>query len=362
MANLAKRWDSFGKAATVPTLIGSAIAAVCDFFSAKGGWLILGLVGILALILAILVCLYHKREGSRIYALINYLRGEQELAWAWEGKSVVHYHAVHLMILIGVCCLFVSSKSYATAKNGGILASNIQAVSDVQKAMGIANAVLDEQKTTNKKLDYLNEGVRETKRETSSNPRKELANLGVEWSMKGYTEAIAHNDQLALQLFVEAEFDPANQTMAAVKAALQNGRPTILKTLTDGISARPTNECAGFFSDMTKRNDWARYKETKSSLALMKKACANPDFVAHVKEQLAMAKVSYETDFEKYSRWENRSASAKRAADAAYQDCLTAAGARVIFGNVRCGEGLDPIQKPSDWSVKYWTEITEVVN
>ena len=161
MANLVKRWDSFGKAATVPTLIGSAIAAVCDFFSAKGGWLILGLVGILALILAILVCLYHKREGSRIYALINYLRGEQELAWAWEGKSVVHYHAVHLMILIGVCCLFVSGKSYATAKNGGILASNIQAVSDVQKAMGIANAVLDEQKTTNKKLDYLNEGVRD---------------------------------------------------------------------------------------------------------------------------------------------------------------------------------------------------------
>jgi hypothetical protein len=48
--------------------------------------------------------------------------------------------------------------------------------------------------------------VNETKKETSSDPRKELANIGIEWSLGHFEQAISRGDLRAIELFLEGGF------------------------------------------------------------------------------------------------------------------------------------------------------------
>lgn len=53
----------------------------------------------------------------------------------------------------------------------------------------------------------IDEKIDHLKLESSKDPRKELANMGVAWTSKGFTEALAANDVKVLTLFLDGKFD-----------------------------------------------------------------------------------------------------------------------------------------------------------
>lgn len=55
----------------------------------------------------------------------------------------------------------------------------------------------------NKTLSNIDRKVAKLKKETSENPRKELANRGVEWSADSYYEALQNKDTETALLFIE---------------------------------------------------------------------------------------------------------------------------------------------------------------
>lgn len=69
------------------------------------------------------------------------------------------------------------------------------------------------------------------KRETSDNPRKELQNMGIEFTDKGLFQAIRSGDETAVGLFIEAGKripDHSGETSSLVLAASESAYPTLV--------------------------------------------------------------------------------------------------------------------------------------
>lgn len=60
---------------------------------------------------------------------------------------------------------------------------------------------------TDKKIDLVKE-------ETSDNPRKELANLGINWSEESFVSALKQGDLPTIELFLKGGMDPANRSIS----------------------------------------------------------------------------------------------------------------------------------------------------
>ena len=112
--------------------------------------------------------------------------------------------------------------------NESAIARMFPAVENLQVSIG----ALDERLTSidegiaglNEGVSEINEGVSEIredvkglKRETSDNPRKELANLGVQWNGDSFLQAIAEGDIQTVRLFVDGGIRP--------ETARNQGRP-----------------------------------------------------------------------------------------------------------------------------------------
>jgi hypothetical protein len=76
-------------------------------------------------------------------------------------------------------------------------------------------------------LGHVEEKVAETKKETSSDPRKELANLGIQWTTDAFVEALVTSDARAVKLFLaggmKAETD--HKGASAIVYVLQPSLP-----------------------------------------------------------------------------------------------------------------------------------------
>lgn len=95
-----------------------------------------------------------------------------------------------------VFIFFVISLSYKD--RGGIIASNSDSVTQFQSALLAQNETIIE------KQEVLIEKVANTKQETSSDPRKELFNIGVDFSAASLQKALREGDARVLELFVQS--------------------------------------------------------------------------------------------------------------------------------------------------------------
>jgi len=108
----------------------------------------------------------------------------------------------------------------------GWLASHVSAVHDFQSSLGIVAAQTQEIAATarsiKKDTQQINAKLDQVKKETSSDPREELANLGVAWSTQGFVDALEAADARTVRLFLEGGMSPA---------VLHDGASAVLFTL-----------------------------------------------------------------------------------------------------------------------------------
>lgn len=196
MKYLGKRLRSLFSVATVPAAI---VAAISDFLSPIGGWLIALFLGSLATAV-LLYWGWRSRPGQSGLSLERALSEDPELSWWFDGQGLLGKHAAHVLGVFAVFCLLVGFSSHARADKGGIAASVVPAVADLQAS------ILDELKRNTAEQKHTTAAVIQlgavVKRETSDNPRKELQNRGVAWTHQNFSEAIVNHDTATLDLFI----------------------------------------------------------------------------------------------------------------------------------------------------------------
>lgn len=130
------------------------------------------------------------------------------------------------IIAVSVALLLAANFVTRSAPDGGFLASHVSAVRDFQDQLGVIDARTEElAKTTasiKKDTQAINKKLDNVKKETSADPRKELANLGVTWSTGSFVEALVASDARVVRLFLQGGMSPT---------VLHNGASAVLYML-----------------------------------------------------------------------------------------------------------------------------------
>jgi hypothetical protein len=177
------------------------------------GWLTLG-VAVLAL-LALVVCMLPAKWVDD--------RGRSWFKGYWRGAVVTSLAVSMVLSLIA----FGITRS---APPGGWLGSQVPAVRDLQTQLGIITVqtaeIADNTRQINEKIDRL-------KQETSVDPRKELANIGVSWSTDAFVEALEASDARSVKLFLDGGMSPTvlHKGTSAVVYILQPRLPSPIPML-----------------------------------------------------------------------------------------------------------------------------------
>lgn len=212
------------------------ISAIGDFFAPRGGWMLTMLAGFIGLFLLLyaLLCAPGKNKLTR-------LTGDTPENLAWWGGPRWKQHGIHVLAIFTGVCLLVGSKSYADASTGGILGSHVTMVWDAQQMTGLVQQSIEEQQKTRRQIETLTTVV---KKETSSDPREELANLGVPWSMEHMEDSIRNSDARTLNLFLDGGMKFGNSEQAFFNMAFEKADPDVLHVLVTHEAAISPDLCA----------------------------------------------------------------------------------------------------------------------
>jgi hypothetical protein len=106
-------------------------------------------------------------------------------------------------------CLAILMGSYylgtVSTNKKGYLADNFKFAETIQRDLGVITEKLERIAKHTENIDKKMDNV---KKETSSNPRKELSNMGIGWSVNCFAEAIESQDTKTIKLFVQGGMDP----------------------------------------------------------------------------------------------------------------------------------------------------------
>lgn len=115
-----------------------------------------------------------------------------------------------LAILAGVA--YALQEAVPSGEKKGFLAATVPPMEGIQSALlGIHTSTREISKNTERTAEAVeNIAVinRELKKETSDNPRKELANLGIEWNYFSFLYALRQGDIHAAELFIQSGMKP----------------------------------------------------------------------------------------------------------------------------------------------------------
>ncbi len=245
---LKERVEGMAAVAAVP---GVTLGLLGDVFTPVGGWVIVAIVGALALLLA--VCLYVKLTLSRerfFSTFVGRITTESEdWRWIWNPSRPVTSHALHMMIVFGVICLLISGKSVEARAEGGLVAANVPAAAAFQQQIGLTEKLVEEARKTNRTLESIDSKADNFKRESSDDPPKDLVNSGVLWESVRLERAIADGDIKTVRLFLLGGM-PLTGIGAA--AAFEQSAP-----LADLVSAHASlfdaRKCEDFFWRLNKK-------------------------------------------------------------------------------------------------------------
>ena len=95
--------------------------------------------------------------------------------------------------------LLLALQASSGASETGAIAQQFPAIAELQRQVGLTHRKLDALAGT---LQVVEREVSRTKRETSTDPRKELANLGIVWTTEAFVEALMTGDARAVRLFL----------------------------------------------------------------------------------------------------------------------------------------------------------------
>ena len=148
-----------------------------------------------------LVCVLPPTRMRRVHAL-----GRRWLTGYWRAPFIT-------ALGVSIVLLLIAHSITASAPEGGWLASQIPAVRDVQEKLGVMTEqnreIAENTRSIKNDTAQINAKMDRLKQETSDDPRKELANLGVPWSTQGFVDAMMASDERTAKLFLDGGMSPA---------------------------------------------------------------------------------------------------------------------------------------------------------
>lgn len=121
--------------------------------------------------------------------------------------------------VLGLFTTYFLSASHR--ESGGFLADSVPAIAMMQDDLGLIAAHTERIAKSTEAIEGhtrdISDKMDNVKREISDNPRKELANLGIEWKPEAFLEAVSIGDLATVQLFVDGGMP--------MVAARSQGRP-----------------------------------------------------------------------------------------------------------------------------------------
>jgi hypothetical protein len=145
--------------------------------------------------------------GALVLFLLSFRTGKLFAFLALDLTRLRSFAAVVATVSAGLIALEGADPSIA---QHGVLASKIPAAAEVQKVLlGIDKHLASIETNTKKTVDKIEELQTSVKKETSLDPRKELANLGVMWSQESIDQAERTQDVRSIELLLAGGMRPS---------------------------------------------------------------------------------------------------------------------------------------------------------
>lgn len=341
---------------------GGLVVAL-DFVAPKGAYLaVVGMGLALLFVLLMIVDLVfhdtvHRWLDRPAIGLIRLVKG------LWMGQSQIWKSAAwQFAITISLLIVGLGMYSKAKAETGGILASQFESVATLQKSLlGIQMDLQDIKQT-----------LKNVKQETSTDPRKELVNLGIQFSEDGLNRAVAEGDIRALELFVQAKFTLsegkedtihrlATTTRIVISRALETDNEKITQLVQEMVGPHSLEGCktilmAGYIKEDTKINP--------SKAHLLKKICDRQDFKDYIFTLLKDEENNKQAAQLALNKWEARSQAEKQRAEELERDCWAKArrNASSLFSAPDCGRYNTPPQNYGSRDLAAYKIILSLIN
>lgn len=138
----------------------------------------------------------------------------------WSNNALRNKFQGYWYLPIGLTILLLSTGMFGAYyfsnnenNNGqGWLASNIEAFSEIQQQLGL---IQENTARTAKATESIDRKMDDIKKETSENPKKELANLGIEWSNSSFFRAVKSHDLETTELFLKGKMKITNKYLSS---------------------------------------------------------------------------------------------------------------------------------------------------
>lgn len=166
-----------------------------------------------------------------VTTLLSFLVGRLFASWQ-EELAVVRISGIMIAAVSGFL-VFYQSNTPAVADRG-LLGANIPAVADLQTFLSIDQRLADIQGSSRETADNTAKIARNTQElVTSSDPRKELSNLGVAWTVKNLSQAMKQGDLRTLELFFAGGMDPlsVDYNCPALALAISDNKSSIASVI-----------------------------------------------------------------------------------------------------------------------------------
>lgn len=122
-------------------------------------------------------------------------------------SKITNLWFIPIFITLNISYIILFTTFYYSDKSEGqrgVLAENTDIIKSIQEHLHIIATNTKEVKESLTSVDVKMDNV---KKETSTDPRKELANRGVEWSVNGYNNVLNLRDISSIKLFISSGID-----------------------------------------------------------------------------------------------------------------------------------------------------------
>lgn len=186
---------------------------ILDFLAPLGNYIYILVVTLTGLTVLSVLCNKNNLLVEKIKSLTLFIPDfiKVEIAELWQPNDVVFWKKGLFQVLSFLTALSISAAIYAQNNPKGFLATKIESLANLQTSLGLISSQLtqisDKQDVIITSVGQANQKLDFAKKEISDNPRKELANLGVEWHEDNFWDAILVNDEKIINLFVSAKME-----------------------------------------------------------------------------------------------------------------------------------------------------------
>jgi len=290
-------------------VFSGGLVMALDFVAPKGAYLQavgIGLASLFVLLMIVDLVFHDTVQRWLDRPTIGLMRLVKGL---WMGQSQIWKSAAwQFAIAISVLIVGLGAYSKAKAETGGILASQFESVAALQRnLLGIQMDLQDIKQT-----------LANVKQETSSDPRKELVNLGIQFTENDFDKAVAQNDVRALALFVQARITLNERKLTVVRRALETDNEQVIQLVQEVVPALTLDECRAILDS---RSMYLDKPTTSSKTRFFQKICGGQDFQNYLSALIQAEEKRIRAEQLALNQWQNRTQAEKHEAEQLEKQC-----------------------------------------